>query len=279
MEDNKRFKLIEVSLLWDGGVNAKKLQDYFDISRTTAQRHIDDYKSAFPQNIARYDNKEKIHVPSHHFDPRVTSGSLSEYLSFFGTGEEAIVSDVDNSNLHIELLPAPIRNIEPKLIRSVIKACKQKLRVDIGYFSVSSGVTEGRIISPHSIVFDGVRWHTRAWCERSLAYRDFVLSRFHDEPVIEDSTAIYTKAQDEDWNNVVDLIIEPDPRLSDIQRYAIELDYRMVNGRLVIPCRAALIKYVIQKLRLDSYNQNPEGQQIIVEANCWNDLEPYRLKS
>lgn len=278
MEDKKRLQLIEVCLLWEGGVNANTLQKYFDISRTTAQRHIDDYKNHFPNNIAGYDNKAKVHVPSGNFRLEITTGDLAEYLSFFGSHGDSIIVSTETTSSYIELLPTPTRNIEPMLIRDVIKACKQQLRLDIGYYSVSSGVTESRIISPHSIIFDGVRWHTRAWCERSLAFRDFVLSRFHDEPVIEDTTAIYTKSDDHDWLTIVDLEIQPDPRLNDAQKHAIELDYKMESGTLSIPVRGALVKYLIQKLRLDSYDPNPQGQQIIITPECWQTIEPYRLK-
>ena len=278
MEDKKRLQLIEVCLLWEGGVNANTLQKYFDISRTTAQRHIDDYKNHFPNNIVGYDNKAKVHVPADAFRLEITKGDLAEYLSFFGSHGDSIVVNTETTSSYIELLPTPTRNINPMLIRDIIKACKQRLRLDIGYYSVSSGVTESRIISPHTIIFDGVRWHTRAWCERSQAFRDFVLSRFHDEPVIEDSVAIYTKSDDLDWLKVVDVEIQPDPRLNEAQRHAIELDYKMENGTLRIPVRGALVKYLIQKLRLDSYDPNPQGQQIIITPECWQTIEPYRMK-
>lgn len=277
MEDKKRLQLIEVCLLWEGGVNANTLQKYFDISRTTAQRHIDDYKGYFPNNIAGYDNKAKVHVPSENFRLEITTGDLAEYLSFFGSHGNSIVVSTETTSSYIELLPTPTRNINPKLIRVIIKACKQKLRLDIGYYSVSSGATESRIISPHSIIFDGVRWHTRAWCERSQAFRDFVLSRFHDEPIIEDTAAMYTKKDDHDWMTVVNLEVQPDPRLNNAQKHAIELDYKMENGTLSIPVRGALVKYLIQKLRLDSYDPNPQGQQIIITPECWQAIEPYRM--
>ncbi|MGF1732300.1 WYL domain-containing protein [Photobacterium kasasachensis] len=278
MEGIKRLQLIEACLLWEGGVNARILQDYFSISRTTAQRHIDDYKSQYPQNVVGYNGHLKLHLVSDAFTPQVTRGDLKEYLSFFGTGHDEFFETKIDNPLSIELLPTPTRNIDPRLIRCVIKACREQLRLDIGYFSVTSGVNECRIISPHSIVFDGIRWHTRAWCERSQSFKDFVLSRFNDVPVFEDS-ATHFKADDKEWNTHVELKLQPDPRLSNAKRHSIELDYRMTNGQLVIPCRAALIKYLIQNLRLDAYNQNPEGQQIIVEPHCWAALEPYRFKS
>ncbi len=278
MNKAKELQLIEVLLNWEGGVNSASLQRYFNISRTTAQRHIDFYKKHYAENISGYDATEKLHITSRCFTPKLTLGELSEYLAFFDGGEASVINNLAGKSLHIEVLKTPTRNIEPTLIRHVIKACKLGLRLDIGYYSVSSGINESRIISPHTLIFDGIRWHTRAWCERSLNFKDFVLSRFHDEPVIEDARATKRQIDDKDWSTIVELVIEPDPRLSEFQRKAIELDYMMSNGQLIMPCRGALIKYLIQKLRLDSYDPNPKGQQIIINSDCWLAIEPYRMK-
>lgn len=299
METQRRFQFLETVALWEGEITASRIVDYFGVSRPTAQKVISAYRQKHPTNFNLYDNHQKAHVPGTQFKSHYSKGNFSEYLSFFGA-EEIVASAthtssqpyINNSgnnnsgnnhsanshsaNSHLALLPSPQRNVEPNLIRCIVKACKQKMRLDIGYYSVSSGSNEGRIISPHSIVFDGVRWHVRAWCERNQAYRDFVLSRFHDVPVFEEQ-ALHTKEQDHEWNHIVDLIIQPDQRLTPAQSRAVELDYKMLNGQLVIPCRAALIKYLLQHLRLDSYQQNPQGQQIIVEAKCWQDIAPYRM--
>lgn len=278
MDKLRKKQLIEVALLWEGRLTTKTLQDYFAISRRTAQNLISEYQDNHEANLVHYDSSLKYHQPSKVFVPHYTQGNLQEYLHFFGNTTDGILQGMGNFSPYLEQIPSPVRNIDPVLTRSVIQACKQQKRLDIGYFSVSSGVTESRIISPHSLIFDGIRWHTRAWCERSMAYRDFVLSRFHDEPVFEDDGAIKLKEHDQEWNTMIDLIIEPDPRLNAHQRHAIELDYKMAHSQLKIPCRAALVKYLIQKLRLDSYHQNPQGQQIIVQSDCWQQLEPYRMK-
>ena len=43
----------------------------------------------------------------------------------------------------------------------------------------------------------------------------------------------------------------PDPRLNARQQAMIARDYAMEDGRLLIPCRAALVNYVVQLLHLD----------------------------
>lgn len=154
-ETYRKFQFIEVVLQWEGELTTKKLQDYFNIaSRTTASGLITKYRNHFPENLLPYDPKVKGHQPSRKFTPHYTQGILEEYLSFFG----------DSLNHpYLDLIPAPIRNINTELVRQIIQACRQKKRLDIEYYSLSSGYFEGRIISPHTLINDGIRWHVRAY--------------------------------------------------------------------------------------------------------------------
>ena len=63
------------------------------------------------------------------------------------------------------------------------------------------------------------------------------------------------------------LIIKPDERLKLAQKAIIQKDFGMVDGRLQIPCRQALVKHVLQRYQIDPKNMDPkpEAQQIVVE--------------
>ena len=110
-----------------------------------------------------------------------------------------------------------------------------------------------------------MRWHVRAYCEKNGQYRDFVLSRLRGEPGLLDASE-NTQDRDEDWNIEIPVIIAPDGRLSTAQKAIIESDFGMADGQLVVPCRRALVKYVLQRYQIDHRNldPNPEAQQIIV---------------
>lgn len=276
MDDLRKKQFIEVVAQWDGELSASMLQNYFSISRATAQKLITQYQADCPENAFDYNRSTKRHTPTEQFTPQLTQGTLHEYLSFFGRDAIASWEGVDQKSTHLELLNPPLRNINPKLVRRIIQACNQSLRLDIEYLSLSSGDMEGRIISPHTLVNDGIRWHVRAYCEKNRQYRDFVLSRFNADPVFEEC-AKFTREHDTDWNTWLTILLVPDPRLSDIKKRCIELDYMMVDGQLEIPCRAALVKYLLQRLRVDNYHHKPEGQQIIVESGCWESLSAYRM--
>ncbi|AWB68460.1 WYL domain-containing protein [Saccharobesus litoralis] len=235
---------------------------------------MEKYKLMNPDCFA-YDKLEKVFKATDKFRPQLTSGSIEEYLFF--TDHNNFIEDV-STQLSIEKLILPSRNIDPYLVRKIINACRDQERLDIAYLSLKSGDMEARIIAPHTLVNDGLRWHVRAYCEKNKAFRDFVLSRFHsevDECVYK--VATHTVKDDNEWNKWVEIVIQPDPRLTSIQRKCIEIDYMMENGVLAIPCRAALIKYLLQRLNLHALHHQPEGQQIIVESNCWQQIEPYRI--
>ncbi len=276
MDNLRKRQFLEIVMQWEGELSAGMMQTYFSISRATAQKLITQYQVDYPENAFLYNASTKRHTPTEQFSPQLTEGSLNEYLSFFGEGVVDSFSGMSKNSTHLELLSPPLRNINPQLVRRIIQACNQKLRLDIEYFSLSSGDMEGRIISPHTLVNDGMRWHVRAYCEKNRQYRDFVLSRFSADPDFEEG-AQYTQEQDADWNTWLTIVLIPDSRLSEFKQRCVALDYMMVDGRLEIPCRAALVKYLLQRLRVDTYHHKPEGQQIIVESGCWESLTPYRM--
>lgn len=71
------------------------------------------------------------------------------------------------------------------------------------------------------------------------------------------------------------VIIEPDSRLKPEQRTIIEADYGMLDGRLVIETRGALVQYVLQRYQIDptKVHAKATAQQIVV-TNL-DELQPW----
>jgi hypothetical protein len=71
--------------------------------------------------------------------------------------------------------------------------------------------------------------------------------------------------KDEAWYREVELVLAPHPALSEAQRRAVELDYRMESGQATLRTRQALLFYVIRQLRLDQPSgSTPQAQQVIL---------------
>ena len=144
----------------------------------------------------------------------------------------------------------------------------------VEYLSLTEDTFETRIIQPHTLVYDGLRWHVRGYCEKNRRYQDFNLARFQGE-IDYEGEQFETKIDDENWNISVDVVICPDHRLSPKQRHCIEQEYQMSNGSLVIPCKPALVNYLLLQLRIDYYKNTAVAQQVVLDEKCRQLLKPY----
>jgi predicted DNA-binding transcriptional regulator YafY len=263
-----RYRFIETLVLWEGRLTTRHLCDTFGIGRQQASKDINNYiREVAPGNL-EYDKFLKGYKPSAAFAPRVTLGLADEYLHLMARNNELmnIFESLSLNFANVEVLSLPVRDVKPEVLRPIMQAARQQRRLDVDYVSLNHPDREGRIIVPHTLVYSGLRWHVRAWCEKNSGYRDFVLSRFRGIPEIMDESAQGVDA-DTEWNTRVVVRIAPDPRLSREQREVVEMDYGMENGVLAIATRARLVPYVLQLLHIepDELAEDATAQQIVVE--------------
>lgn len=271
-----RYRLIETVAWWEGRLTTNHLMQSFGISRQQASKDINTYINEHaPKNLV-YDRHLKGYVPAKAFKPRFIDDSASDYLRLLNHNHEreAHIEGLALAYAHTEILQVPDRSIRPEILRPLLRACREGLRLECEYVSLSSPIPETRLIAPHTLVFSGMRWHVRAFCEKNGDYRDFVLSRFRGElePL---GKSDWTREMDAGWSAQVVITIEPDSRLNQAQREIIETDYGMTKGQLVIPTRGALAQYVLQRYQLDPHKIQPRAsaQQIVV-ANL-DELKPW----
>lgn len=270
-----RYRFIETITLWEGRLTTGHLCRTFGIGRQQASKDISVYrKEIAPDNLV-YDKYAKGYRPGENFVPRVTRGTADEYLHLMTRNAqlmgvfESLPLDLGN----VEQLALPVRDVAPEVLRPLLQAARQQLRLEVDYVSLHQPNREGRIIVPHTLVFTGVRWHVRAWCEKNREYRDFVLSRFRGEAELMDRSD-HSEAEDANWQRRVELLIEPDERLSRPQQEVVARDYGMAarskedgNGyELRLPIRATLVEYLLRLLQLDParLDDNPLAQQIVL---------------
>jgi len=273
-----RYKLIETVAWWEGRLTTGHLMQSFGISRQQASKDINTYITEHaPKNLV-YDKQLKGYVPSNQFIPRFIEDSASAYLQLlYQNGERAPhIDGLALAYAHTKVLEVPDRPIRPEVLRPLLKACREGLRLETEYVSLNTPNVEIRLIAPHTLVYTGMRWHVRAYCEKNREYRDFVLSRLRGQPGLLDESP-NPRAQDEDWNAEIPVIFKPDERLNEAQKAIIEADFGMIEGRLVVPSRRALVKYVLQRHQIDPRNvaTSPEAQQVVV-ANL-KQLRPWLM--
>jgi predicted DNA-binding transcriptional regulator YafY len=271
-----RYRYIETIALWEGRLTTRHLCDTFGFGRQQASKDINTYLREVGIDNLEYDKYLKGYKPTAAFQPQITRGLADEYLHLVARNNElmnmfeSLALNVGN----VEVLSHPVRDVKPDVLRPIMQAARQQKRLDCDYVSLNHPDREGRIIVPHTLVYTGLRWHVRAWCEKNGEYRDFVLSRFRDTPEIMDES-VHGADGDTQWNTRVTLRITADPRLSPEQREVVEVDYGMTDGALSITTRGKLVPYALKLLQISPGKtlQAPMAQQIVV-ANR-DELEPW----
>jgi predicted DNA-binding transcriptional regulator YafY len=263
-----RYRFIETLALWEGRLTTRHLCDTFGIGRQQASKDINNYMRDIGPGNLQYDKFLKGYKPTPAFEPRVTQGLADEYLHLMARNNELmnVFESLSLNVANVEVLSLPVRDVKPEVLRPIMQAARQQKRLDVDYVSLNHPDREGRIIVPHTLVYSGLRWHVRAWCEKNCEYRDFVLSRFRGIPEIMDISE-HGVENDTQWNTLVVVRIAPDPRLKLEQREVVEMDYGMENGVLEISTRARLVPYVMQLLHIEPNElaEDPTAQQIVVE--------------
>ena len=271
-----RYRLIETVAWWEGRLTTVHLIQSFGISRQQASKDINTYITEHAPKNLTYDKQLKGYVPSKQFKPLFIDDSASAYLHLLNQTHSRAphVEGLALAYAHTMVLEVPDRTIRPEVLRPLLKACRDSEVIEVEYVSLANPVPETRLIAPHTLIYTGMRWHVRAYCEKNREYRDFVLSRLRGKPEYEHKTENLID-EDEDWNTKVAVIIEPDSRLKPEQKAIIEADFGMEDGVLIIPTRRALVKYVLQRFQIDPKKLDPKAaaQQIVVKN--LDELKPW----
>ena len=262
----KRLKFIESRLFWEGWVRRGNIEDFFQISTPQATKDIKEYKDKAPENII-YDPVGKMYVVGKNFKPVYEEPSSEAYLNRLlhlkrKTQEnEFFCGTITN----YATIPRMRRFVDTEVLKLLIKAINHRMSIKIVYQSMSKESPTSRWISPHSLAYDGNRWHIRALCHNKQFFSDFNLSRILQAIEVRENNI--SNSLDYQWHAEVSLEIEPNPSLNGGKRACIELDYEMENGKKEFKIPAAFYYYIKVIYGFDVNNDDKDGrkQQIILK--------------
>jgi len=262
----QRLEFIEFRLFWDGHVNRSDLMAQFGVSVNQASMDLNRYIGFAPDNMV-YDKSARTYVRGPGFTPQFLEPDASRYLAQLRSVADGILDREDSwiANLPAYAAsPTPVRGVDPVTLRFVIGAIRSTEAIEVKYQSLSNPDARWRWIAPHAIVFDGFRWHTRAYCQIGECFKDFLLSRIIE--IRESRESLVSPDDDSDWNAEVVLEVGPHPALSETQAKVISLDYGMRGGKAKIKVRRALLYYALRRLGLDTdpTARRPQDQQIVL---------------
>lgn len=249
----KRLEFIEFRLFWEGGINRADIIDAFGVSVPQASKDLSRYEDEAPGNLV-YDKSEKRYCPSQTFSPVFFKPDAAAYLGQLRSITDHLVPAEDtwlSETPEFDAMPVPHRHVEVETLRSILTAIRKKRAVEIYYQSMSvlRPDPQWRWITPHAFANDGLRWHVRAFCHIEEKFKDFLLSRClrvrgDDEPA-------KRSTEDTRWHEYFEVVLSPNPELSDKQQEVIAYDYHMTDGEVRFSVRRAFLFYFHKRLRLD----------------------------
>ncbi len=187
----------------------------------------------------------------------LSSGHINEYMNLLAGQSSKAMAQVLENHPSVATIQLPDRAVRPEVVREVIKACRNGGSLRILYASMSNPQVNERVISPHTLVYTGFRWHVRAWCHKRQAFRDFLLSRIDRTPKPSYESAP-PAAADIHWHEWITLSLVPNTLLTDAQKALVERDFGMPEGRLLLTVRKALAHYTLQRYQAAITEQETE---------------------
>jgi hypothetical protein len=250
----KRLEFIEFRLFWEGGINRADIIEQFGVSVPQASKDLSLYDQKAPGNLA-YDKRRRRYFPAEGFKPVFLKPETDRYLAQLQSVSEHVISPTETwlSDLpETDSMPVPRRRVEVDVLRKLLAAVRQGRAVEILYQSMNPTrpAPAWRWITPHAFGSDGLRWHARAYCHIDGKFKDFLLSRCLGARG--DAAPAAGPKHDVFWNEVFDVVLSPNPALSEGQRTVVAQDYAMTDGRVSVPVRKALLYYFQKRLRLDA---------------------------
>jgi len=259
----QRLEFIEFRLFWDGTLNRADIVDRFGVSAAQASADLALYKELAPANLD-YDASQKRFLVTSRFEPRLLQPNADRYLvQLKAIGDKVIsVSDTGIGVLPTtDAMPIPHRRVDPNILRRLLGCIRDQRGLDVLYHSMNSKrpLPLWRAITPHAFAFDGLRWHVRAYCHLETRFKDFILSRILD--LGDQVEAAKAASDDTHWQEFFDVVLIPNPKLAASQQQTVARDYEMIDGRLHVPVRRALLYYFNKRLRLDVAEQADDPKE------------------
>ncbi|MFZ5466405.1 MAG: WYL domain-containing protein [Pseudomonadota bacterium] len=262
----QRLKLLESTLLLSGWVRTQALMERFGISRAQASKDFTVYQTLRPRNLV-YNKSRKYYEAGGDFEPLLLTGKTSELLEVLGAAPHgdgpvlALAAQVPA----VELLRPMDRELDLRVFRAISMAAYNGTKLRLAYQSMNRPAPAELVLSPHTLVYSGFRWHVRAFSDTHGEYRDFVLARVRGMPEVVDEAGVPSD-DDAGWHAQARVVIAPHPELPEAQQAIIAEDYGMTDGRSEQWLRAALVPYFLRLMQVEPGREHvdPKVQQIVL---------------
>lgn len=257
----QRLAYIDFSLMFKGSIFRLDLINRFEVGLSAGSRDFKLYKELAPNNF-EYNTQQKRYFQTPEFKPLFdhdAKRTLMKLANDISDGFDAV------GDIHFPIEASSNLNVpDIFIVARLVQAILNNKAVNVTYTSLSSGTGE-RELAPHAIVDNGLRWHLRAYDRKSQSFRDFVLTRISKVTIMETPEQVELATQDADWQRLVPLVLVPHPQNIE-HPIAIEMDYGMESGELLLNVRAAMAGYLLRRWNVDCTEQ---GELTGAEYQLW----------
>lgn len=264
----RRLEFIDFRLFWDGRFNRRDLAETFGISAQQASADIALYADRAPQNLI-YDSALKAYLRAPTYQPKMMHASAERYLLQLVAIENRWMRQEDtwfDKRPPIENISLLRKRTDAQTLLQILDAINQRCQLEIQYKSITGSPEPRRVIAPHALFHAHGRWYVRAWSTEHKDFRDYNLFRIDQAGELQPASA--DPSLDFEWQHEIDLILAPNPGLSASQQAAIEAEYEMSEGRLVVTKRLSQTFYLMTEHNLDVPTGTlPPGKQQLVLLN------------
>lgn len=270
-QKQRRLQRLELLCLWEGRLNNARLRELLDLSQVRASELIREFREEYPL-WTRWDTKTRsFHATAEAYRSAGTADntarsaeSLSQYLALVGLPYAALATQEGHSAPVCAAFP-DLSAPNPRTFAALNEAIRMHQVVEITYRSMREPTPHKRIISPHSLVRAGRRWHTRAFCAKNQEFRDYALGRIVEVGLL-GLAAEKLETDDKSWMTRVPVRLIAHPDMTRDQELLIRFEYFADTAARVVTCRGSLVNYLLQDIRaaIDVKTQRPPEYQIAV---------------
>ncbi|MEH0834586.1 helix-turn-helix transcriptional regulator [Pectobacterium cacticida] len=263
----RRLQFIDFRLQWNGHINRTDLTSFFGLSIPQASLDIAKYIEIAPYNLV-YDRRTKTYTATPTFSAVYPQNSAQRYLAellAMKTGVLEADASFIESPPEVSWIPVPLHIYSEHVVEVIVRAIREKRTVRISYQSSSSMDHSPRLISPHALGNDGLQWRVRAYCHIKQQFKDFILTRILHIEDGEPSTI--DSASDDSWNKHLQLILKPNDQLPQARQRALELEYGITDGELILSCRLACLHETLNRFHINLLDEDMKDNQPFILIN------------
>ncbi len=171
---------------WKKQINIAHLRKTFMLSRQSVSCIIDKYRDKFPNHLV-YNSSNIAFIATnsftYSFSHQNSLNQFSVYLDEIALGERDYAHSIDVCIFELE---APFKNSKTEHKKPILRVIRANKTIYIGNIIRKISNYLDRIIPQCLLTFDGLHWYVMTCCNKTVAFKYFILSRFNGKAVFEE---------------------------------------------------------------------------------------------